>query len=314
MIKAAVQKVISSLPKGESLNYLFQKYVTHGVKLDRSGFEYKLTQCRAHIENYLKLNSKLSTPWVALEVGTGWHPVVPIGLYLCGASRVWTIDKASLLRPKSVRDTLNLFVAYAENRDLMKILPWAAAERILNIKQVMKNFRGNHVSDILQGLNIYPLVLDARSTGLESASVNLFVSNNTLEHIPEHIIFDIFLEFKRVASPGATMSHFIDMRDHYSYFDASITPFNYFKYSDQSWGWFNNSLHYQNRLRISDYRLIHEGAGFAIKLERHDRGAIEDLRRMDVAERFKRYSEDELLIIGSWIVSSCVNAHVNRLS
>ncbi len=54
------------------------------------------------------------------------------------------------------------------------------------------------------------------------------------------------------------------MRDHYSYFDSSLSPYNFLTVSDRRWKLVNSSLHFQNRLRAADYRRLLEHAGFEI--------------------------------------------------
>jgi len=97
------------------------------AKLNSSFFEYKLRQCNCHIESYLAAHQarKLSSDWSqttnclyshpmlheipqhgltgyslyshhkslpessVLELGTGLYPIIPLVLYLSGASKIW---------------------------------------------------------------------------------------------------------------------------------------------------------------------------------------------------------------------------------
>jgi len=131
------------------------------AKLNSSFFEYKLRQCNCHIESYLAAHQarKLSSDWSqttnclyshpmlheipqhgltgyslyshhkslpessVLELGTGLYPIIPLVLYLSGASKIWTIDKVPLLRPKSVATVLRLFIDYATSGRLFEIVP-----------------------------------------------------------------------------------------------------------------------------------------------------------------------------------------------
>ena len=97
------------------------------------------------------------------------------------------------------------------------------------------------------------------------------------------------------------MSHHIIMGDQYAGRDRAITPLNLLKFSDPVWKLFNNSLHYQNRLRLADYRRLLESAGLVIVKERSDRSARTDLDRIRIAKKFQGYSGDELLITRTWI-------------
>ena len=303
LLKAMVQGGISLLPKPYSWNYLFQKHVTKSLSLSATGFESKLMQCRRHIENYFATEHAHRTSFSVLELGTGWHPIVPLGLWLCGASSIWTIDKNSLLHIADVREILSLFAKYARAGNLIEALPWICFSRVSRIKKILRE-KDLSTGEILAELDIYALVRDARDTGLDTGSIDLFVSDNTLEHIPEETLQSIFLEFRRIASPGAVMSHFVDMSDHYASFDHSITPYNHLKYPNYVWRLFNNSLDHENRLCIPDYRRIHKDAGFKIIYENNQTGPPCGLDSIRVARQFRRYSRDELLIVGSWIVSA----------
>jgi hypothetical protein len=48
----------------------------------------------------------------ALEIGTGPWPIVPIGLYLLGASEIWTSDIVPLLQRDTLRRTIELFCEF----------------------------------------------------------------------------------------------------------------------------------------------------------------------------------------------------------
>jgi len=348
MFKAAVQGVVSFLPKGHLWHYLLQKYAqmflpvyVGSVNLTPGAFEHKLKQCRCHIESYLaglhahgttdngtqailydyprpvlhhiprnglagyspSLCHKSLPELSVMELGTGLHPVISVGLYICGASRILTIDRIPLLRSDSVREVFRFFVKYAEAGKLADFLPYPREDRIGVLRRLLQRRTDLDPNDCLKELNIHTIVRDARHTRLKDNSIDFFVSNNTLEHIPREILQSIFLEFRRLASHSAVMSHYIDMVDHYWYFDKSLSCFNFRRYPHHIWRLFNNSLFYQNRLCISDYLNIHSNAGFKIAYRFTEIGSTEDLDRLRIATDFAHYSLDELLVTCSWIVS-----------
>jgi len=304
MLKAAIQGALSVLPWGNEINTFLQRHVTKRLVLTPRRFEVKVSQCRRHLEYAFDIWGNQRTSLAVLELGTGWHPVIPVGLYLCGASVVWTIDIEPLLLPASTVVVARLFAEYAANGRLSEMLPWVREDRVANIKRALEEDVPDRTgSDLLKALLVNARVGDARDTGIDSASVDLFVSNCVLEHIPRDVIVRIFREFKRVGAPGAVMSHLVDMSDHYADADHSITPFNFLKYSDSTWRWFNSSLHYQNRLRIQDYRQIHNEAGFTISREYNFQEAPSVLDSVRLASRFRGYSRADLLITRGWFVS-----------
>ena len=103
------------------------------------------------------------------------------------------------------------------------------------------------------------------------------------------------------------MNHYVVLEDHYADYDPSITVFNFLKYPDRVWLLFNNSLHYQNRLRISDYRRIHAATGFGILAEDNLAGSSEQLSSIRLAKQFRRYSPADLAVVRSWMIASCAS-------
>src|SRR5262249_3632127 len=105
---------------------------------------------------------------------------------------------------------------------------------------------------------------DARRTQLEAGSIDWITSTNTLEHIPLQDIHAILQECRRLLRDDGLMSCLIDYEDHYSYFDHSISGYNFLQYSDEAWAFFNPALYYQNRLRHRDYLDLFQSAGFEV--------------------------------------------------
>src|SRR6476659_8385123 len=92
LIKAALHRGVSWLPGRQALNELFRRYVTRSLELSPDRFEQRLDFCRWHWENFRKIQPDRAHDFTAVEVGTGWYPVLPLCLYLHGAKSVWTYD------------------------------------------------------------------------------------------------------------------------------------------------------------------------------------------------------------------------------
>ncbi|MBI2929404.1 MAG: class I SAM-dependent methyltransferase [Verrucomicrobia bacterium] len=303
MIKSAVQRVISGLPRSHAWNGLFQRYVTRGLDLGIGEFEAKLNACRKHFENYRHFSPRPRAGFRALELGTGWFPILPVGLHLCGASEIWTFDIAPLLRDFTFKQTLLLFCEYDQKGALHKFLPAARPERITNLHGSVARAAEQAPEALLKALNIHVLVRDARQTGLPSKSIDLVFSNVVLEHIPRAELADLFAEVRRVCADEAVISHYVGMADQYASFDRSITPFNFLKYPASRWRLLDNPIIPQNRLRISDYRSLLQEAGCSIVKELHTSGSTEALRQVKLAPEFRKYSQEDLLVLFAWIVA-----------
>jgi hypothetical protein len=300
IFKAIAQKAATFVPGGYLWYDSLRRHLTGAQELDASTFEQSFRASRWHLEKFFEGRDVVG--FRVLELGTGRFPILPIACYLCGASRVWTIDKQAWLRRANVRKALELFIAYADNGRLEQELPRLDTRRMAALVKA-RDCAKTRPAEVLDQLQIEPMVGDARRTSIKEHSIDWFCSNSVLQEIPEDILLGILIEFRRLAAPRAILSHYINIVDAYASFDDSITRLNYLKYSDFTWKFLTNSLHYQNRLRTSDYRRIHETAGFSVSDARHERADPGELRGIRLARRFRTYSTDDLLVIKSWLVA-----------
>lgn len=303
ILKAALQQVIGRLPGNHRWNALFQRYVTRNYFPSQETFEGKLRCCRTHLEHYHKFSSQKDEAFTAMELGTGPWPVVPLGLYLCGAGEIWTYDVAPVLRKDTLRHTLDLFLQREKNGSLGWALPAIRPERLAILREALGEAAAQPPGRILDAMNIHTRLGDARKTMLPPQSIDLVFSTVTLEHIERDVLVCLFNEFRRLAAEGAVMSHLIGLADQYASFDRTITPYHFLKYTDRQWRLFNNPVIPQSRLRIADFRQILQQTGWRIVRERHISGADDDLKRIRIASRFRRYSTEDLLVLFSWLAA-----------
>jgi hypothetical protein len=321
-IKSALQRTISWLPASHCWNFLFQQYVTRSLELTPTRFEMRLDACQRHLEHLLSVRPDRAEGFTALEVGTGWYPVVPVGLFLCGATEVWSFDIAPLLSRPRLQRVFARFDEYACSGALQEHLPRVRPERLARLRQVaagcgapLASLNASQASDrqrgtkaqspaaILEELDIHIQVKGAEHTGLPSGSVDLIASTGVLEYIPPEALKSILAEFKRVGSVHAAQSHYLNLVDQYSYFDQSISPLNFLRYSSREWKYLNSPLTWLNRLRISDYRVLLAETGFKITSEINTFGSPADLERIQLAPEFQHYSREDLLVLYSWIAA-----------
>lgn len=164
--------------------------------------------------------------------------------------------------------------------------------------------QNQNIEELCSALHFETLVGDARDTNFEDASFDLICSNNTFEHIYVDVLKNILKEFNRILKPEGVMSHFIDMSDHFSHLDASISNFNFLKYSNAEWKFIDNSIQPQNRLRFIDYIDIYEDLNINVIKTEYRKGDLEDLKKIKLANPFKKYSIDDLLITHGYLVSA----------
>jgi len=181
LIKSALQRAISLLPASHFWNELFQRYVTRSLDLSPERFEMRLDCCRTHLENFLELRPLPNRDQTVFELGTGWYPVVPVGLFLCGATRIWTFDIAPFLSRQRLEAMFRLFLDYERSGKLQKFLPRLLPERLERLKEIANNVEMSRPQKVLEQLEIHFEVRDAQNTGLKPGSIDLFLSTGVLE-------------------------------------------------------------------------------------------------------------------------------------
>lgn len=297
-VKAKLQNLFSVLPKGENINYFFQKYVTRSLPISDEDFKIKLETVKLHFDNYVKYSGNIDFKGSRYyEFGSGYDLVIPIGIRSLGFDELTCIDIRELVFPELINDTINRF-----NKMAVKI------SDDFHLFENIPNLTGNNYKNVLlEYFNInYKAPLDARSTVIESDSIDFILSNATLEHIPEIHIEDILKECFRILKPGGIMSNAIDYRDHWSFFDNSISVYNYLQYSESEWNKLNPSIMYQNRMRHKDHLEKIRNSGFEIiseKMDMPDSIEIEILNNLNYNDYFRNnYSLEELAIKSSMLV------------
>jgi SAM-dependent methyltransferase len=310
LLKAGIQKLVSVAPFAHWWNEQLLQRITGTLELTQGRFDERIAHCRRHLEYFCDHGGKLPSEFTVLEIGTGWHPVVAVAMFCCGAKQVWTLDVVPLLNLRRVRNVLEMFVdAYARGQ-LANQLPHLIPDRVATIREILRGREAAGADDELRRLGIHYLVRGAQATGLETGSIDLAVSVASLEYVPVAEVAPVLREVQRVLSPTGMLSFSIDLADQYAYFDRSITPFNFLQFSDFAWKCINNSIIPLNRLRASDYQARLEEAGFEIE-QRIDRcGSFEQLQSIQLAERFKRYSAEDLAVLHTWLVARPISGPV----
>ena len=298
--KAVIQKSISFLPYKHRVNYLFQKYVTKGVLLTDALMEDKLTHCSNHLKYYAKYGTRKDN-FTSLEIGTGWYPIVPIGLFLAGASEIYTIDISSLLKTSAIHQTITKLLQYYDSGKLQTYLPVIKQDRLEVLKAALA--LNGEPERILETMHIKTTVGDARKMIFEDGKMDLINSNNTFEHIPEFILIDILKDFRRVLKADGIMSHQIDMSDHFAHLDKSITIYNFLQFTEGQWNSIDNSIQPQNRLRINDYRRLHDQAGFKVLEELNRPGSVADLKKVALNANYKANTDADNAVSHTLMVS-----------
>ena len=288
LAKAALQRGLGALPQGERLNYVFQRRVLHSLPAGDAALRRKFSRALQHLGVYRE-HAPGVPPGEATfyEFGAGWDLAIPLAYALLGVGGQVLVD----IRPSARLELVNDALASFE-----RLRPELEAEAEAELRPPGGPLGSLDELEARFGIR-YLAPCDARDTGLDEGSIDFASSTDTCEHIPEADLGAIFRETRRLLRAGGAFSCRIDLQDHYAYFDRSLSRYNFLRFSDGAWRLVNSPLHFQNRLRSSDYlRLVRE-AGLELAVERpsgpSDEGRAE-LRSLPLAERFRGYAEDDL--------------------
>ena len=288
LAKAALQRGLGLLPQGERLNYVFQRHVLRSLPASESVFRRKFARALQHLRAYEEHGPGTPPAQACFyEFGAGWDLAIPLSYAALGVGRQVLVDIRPSVRAELVNDSLAAFERLWDELE---------AEAGRELRRLGGPIGSPHELEERFGIT-YLAPRDARATGLPAESVDFVSSTDTCEHIPAGDLAEIFRESRRLLRPGGAFSCRIDLQDHYSYFDRSLSRYNFLRFSDRAWSLVNSPLHYQNRLRSPDYlRLVRE-AGFEVVAERPSGPSaegLEQLRSLPVAPRFRAYTPEEL--------------------
>ena len=306
-LKAATQRIVGLLPYRDVLHEGLQYFISRSIHLNMPAFEDHLRRDHLHIQNYnqFAMDSAPRPARAVFEVGTGWHPILPIAMWLCGVDRVWTCDVVSHLNSARVQDTVNHFIQCAESGRLAELLPDVLPDRLEKLRDMSKQ----PITDFhtyLGEMGIIPIVSDGVYSQVPDNSVDQVLSNVALEYVSDTVLPRMGAEFRRMMTAQGAMSHDIDMQDQYSYGDQSIPSLNFLKYSDRAWALINNPFIPLNRLRRSDYQRAFEQAGFDVQVHSEDICSLEDFKRVQLSQRFEAYDPDDVRVLRAWFVGTPV--------
>ena len=191
-----------------------------------------------------------------IEVGSGRSPILPLSLWLQGASHVVTCDINPYFEEEIWIESIDWL---AQNEGLIKKLsPLMQIERIKYIcSSELLRKKGN----ILKGLHEigidYLAPADACMLPFSENYFDAHISYTVLEHIPRNIIYSIFNEAKRLVRRNGVIIHNIDYTDHFSHSDSSISVVNFLKFSEKKFSRLaGNRFMYMNRLRDDDFLVL----------------------------------------------------------
>jgi hypothetical protein len=267
---------------GRNIHYLGQRYVTKRLPRKIEPIEKTAADFLAHIDAFKKYFGSLNNA-TYFEFGAGWDIYSNLVMYCYGIKKQIVVDIKPLIKP----DLVNSVITTLQKNTLVnsKHQP----HKLLT--------QDNYLEELKQFYGIYYYGhSDARKTEFSDRSIDLIATTNTLEHIPPSSLKSILQECYRLCHERSVISMKIDYSDHYAHTDKKITPYNFLQYNDRFWSYLNPDIHYQNRLRHSDYRQMFQECGFKIISENFYTpfNGKEQLKSIKLDKNFADYQIEEL--------------------
>jgi SAM-dependent methyltransferase len=283
--KAAVQKGITILPTRlhHSVNGLFQRYVTRGTVLTDRVLRERLRSAAHHVERIQ--GGETAREDTILELGTGWHPIVPIALHLCGYQQIASVDLVRHCTRASVYATAERLTELHQRGTLRDLLPEYDGVTAEKLAEKLATIGAKELDPAELGITF--LLRDARQLPFQTGSIGSVVSNNVLEHIYPQVLLPTLQELRRTLSTVGVMSHIVDLSDHFAHLDPSITPYNFLRFSDAAWRWIDNSIQPQSRLRVDDYLDLLQSARLELTWSETEADRADELDEVPLAPRFR---------------------------
>jgi len=261
-VRAAVAQVLSRVPGGPEVRYVLQRYVTRSLPFPDEELLGRFQIGAEHLRAIRRHEPSLDLARAHFfEFGAGWDLGMGLFLRAAGVGRQTLLDLNRFVRPELVHHALTRL------RSFVASPPPDFQVEGLDLGRLPASFQVGEaeVDGALRELGIdYRAPADARRTGLTSGEVDCVTSSLTLEHIPLPEIRAIFAELFRVLRPGGLLASKVDMSDHFSHSDPSISPWHFLRFDERTWGLVNADMLYQNRLRASAYLDAAREAGFEL--------------------------------------------------
>lgn len=292
--KALTFKALSVIPGGASLYRYLQIHVTKsiiatpgrvGMKVD-IGVNYItwLNENGYPIEDLRKMRH--------LDLGSGWHPNIPILYSKMGMKGQVLADVAPLICARTFRESFEHVTALTAD-------PGHAAHQWLHEDACRIPDSAETLEELLSLASIEYHAPYFEWAGSAGECIDIATCTQVLMHVERPILNDCFkMMFDVIKSGGLFMSN-IHLFDIYSNSDPNITIYNHVRYSQAMWsGVVNSGLMPFNRYKAKDYREALEKAGFEIvefDITHANTEQLAALRSIEIHPEFKeRYTEEEI--------------------
>lgn len=298
-IKAYLQKAVATLPEGVGYR------IYHVLQRLNGTFGKTRVQPRLSVARRLVELAEQSGHSVRgktfFELGTGWSCTTPLGLWLCGAERVVTVDVNPYLKEHLVLRELRYITEHAGAITELFGKYGQTATFQERLKELCRQ-TPRTLQELLARTGIgYWSRFDARKTSLANGTVDFYFSWYVLQHIPPDVLRDIWRESHRILHPDGLVVHCVDAGDQFTRADPNLTAIHFLQFDEDTWlRYAGNRFAYHNRLRASDHLNLARDQGFEVVVSETavDEPSLAQLKRgFPVHPRFREKSLEDLATI-----------------
>jgi len=214
-----------------------------------------------------------------VEIGTGWHPLLPTVFYGLGARTILMTDVARHVRREFIEDVLDYCLEHAQ--EIAEIV----GRDEVTLKARWSSLRpGRHDwRDVWKDRGIsYRAPFDLTHHRLPADSVDIIFSNDCLGYIPKVTLAALVEESTRLLRPGGCVAHDVTVYDDRIIYDRSIPSWDFLSYSEKEWQRVGNPrLHFQNRCRPAEYAQIAAQHGLRMLYEERVMFDLDEAKSLD---------------------------------
>jgi hypothetical protein len=301
-LKSVQFKLFSLLPGGTRLYNFAQDHITKSTTATPGRVNQKV-KVGLDFWNWLereKLSAQLTQGHV-LDLGAGWHPIIPLLWYALGNNRQTLVDVFPNMTAPRALETIAVF------RQVVGEVNWPQRALLKRMPALPAPSGEATAAALLAPLGIEYRAPYGDFLQTHPAHFDVAVCTQVLQHIPKPVLQAIFKEVHGSMKPGGLFHATVHFVGQFRSPDLREGQYEHLRYSPEVWeNRINSKLMGFNRLKGPDYRELLEGAGFRVREFRLTAATPEevaDLQRAGVHPSFHRYSEADLAARGVFFVA-----------
>ena len=98
--------ILSGIPRGESIHYLIQRYVTKSLPHGDTFTESNVATAQQHVQAFRTYGGRPLGEALFYEFGTGWSLLLPLAFYSFGVNRQYVVDITPKVKIELIQDAI----------------------------------------------------------------------------------------------------------------------------------------------------------------------------------------------------------------